>query len=242
MRWKRTLTVVGVHAEGEYGKGRDGRGHRRPGPDHVRQDAVARSSASDGLRKFLLYEPRGAAVHSANVILPSRNPKAALGYVDHGVDGVRAHVGLQHDLHGHGDPGDRHPPDAGAGDAAHAGGARRADRGDLPVRGRAGPPGEVPERAGASSSTSTRRSRSPGLGTVTAGRGLRRHALRARRRGAARASGSRRTRRATSAAVGEKIRAAANEQLRVGPPGRTRGSGTCTITEFMGPFAGRAAA
>ena len=35
----------------------------------------------DGLRKFLLYEPRGAAVHSANLVLPSRNPKAALGYV-----------------------------------------------------------------------------------------------------------------------------------------------------------------
>src|SRR5262245_56559127 len=35
----------------------------------------------DGLRKCLLYEPRGAAVHSADVLLPSRNPKAALGYV-----------------------------------------------------------------------------------------------------------------------------------------------------------------
>jgi proline racemase len=35
----------------------------------------------DGLRKFLLYEPRGAAVHSANLVLPSNHPKAALGYV-----------------------------------------------------------------------------------------------------------------------------------------------------------------
>jgi proline racemase len=35
----------------------------------------------DGLRKFLLYEPRGAAVHSANLVLPSHHPEAALGYV-----------------------------------------------------------------------------------------------------------------------------------------------------------------
>ena len=39
------------------------------------------SRHGDGLRKFLLFEPRGAAVHSANVVLPSSHPKAALGYV-----------------------------------------------------------------------------------------------------------------------------------------------------------------
>jgi proline racemase len=36
---------------------------------------------ADGLRKFLLYEPRGAAVHSANLVLPSHHPEAALGYI-----------------------------------------------------------------------------------------------------------------------------------------------------------------
>lgn len=28
----------------------------------------------DGLRKFLRFEPRGAAVHSANLVLPSSHP------------------------------------------------------------------------------------------------------------------------------------------------------------------------
>jgi proline racemase len=33
----------------------------------------------DGLRKFLLFEPRGADVHSDNLLLPSSHPKAQLG-------------------------------------------------------------------------------------------------------------------------------------------------------------------
>jgi proline racemase len=80
MRWKRTLTVVGVHAEGEYGKVVTGGVVDVPGRtmfDKMRW--LARHD--DGLRKFLLYEPRGAAVHSANLVLPSSDPQAALGYV-----------------------------------------------------------------------------------------------------------------------------------------------------------------
>lgn len=80
MRWKRTLTVVGVHAEGELGKVVVGGVVDVPGRTMF---AKMRHLAEheDGLRKFLLFEPRGAAVHSANVVLPSSNPKAALGYV-----------------------------------------------------------------------------------------------------------------------------------------------------------------
>ena len=80
MRWTRTLTVVGVHAKGEMGKVVIGGVVDVPGRtmfDKMRH--LARHD--DGLRKFLLYEPRGAAVHSANVVLPSRHPKAALGFV-----------------------------------------------------------------------------------------------------------------------------------------------------------------
>jgi proline racemase len=36
---------------------------------------------ADGLRKFLLFEPRGAAVHSANLVLPTSNPRAQVGFV-----------------------------------------------------------------------------------------------------------------------------------------------------------------
>jgi proline racemase len=80
MRWQRTLTVVGVHAEGEYGKVVTGGVVDVPGKtmfDKMRHLC----DHNDGLRKFLLFEPRGAAVHSANLVLPSAHPKAQLGYV-----------------------------------------------------------------------------------------------------------------------------------------------------------------
>ncbi len=80
MRWKRTLTVVGVHAEGEYGKVVVGGVVDVPGNSMFDKMRHLRER-EDGLRKFLLFEPRGAAVHSANVVLPSTNPKAQLGFV-----------------------------------------------------------------------------------------------------------------------------------------------------------------
>ena len=80
MRWKRALTVVGVHAEGEYGKVVTGGVVDVPGKTMFDKMQHLRDH-EDGLRKFLLYEPRGAAVHSANLVLPSNHPKAALGYV-----------------------------------------------------------------------------------------------------------------------------------------------------------------
>ena len=80
MRWQRTLTVVGVHAAGELGKVIVGGVVDVPGEsmfDKMRHLA----QHDDALRKFLLYEPRGAPTHSANLVLPSRHPKAQLGYV-----------------------------------------------------------------------------------------------------------------------------------------------------------------
>ena len=80
MRWKRAVTVVGVHAEGEYGKVVTGGIVDVPGKTMFDKMRYLRDH-DDGLRKFLLFEPRGAAVHSANVVLPSAHPKARLGYV-----------------------------------------------------------------------------------------------------------------------------------------------------------------
>ncbi len=80
MRWKRALTVVGVHAEGEYGKVVTGGIVDVPGRTMFDKMRYFREH-DDGLRRFLLFEPRGAAVHSANVILPSSHPKAQLGFV-----------------------------------------------------------------------------------------------------------------------------------------------------------------
>ena len=80
MRWKRAVTVVGVHAEGEYGKVVTGGIVDVPGKSMFDKMRYLRDH-EDGLRKFLLFEPRGAAVHSANLVLPSSHPKARLGYV-----------------------------------------------------------------------------------------------------------------------------------------------------------------
>jgi len=80
MHWQRVYTVVGVHAEGEYAKVVTGGLVDVPGQTMFDKMRHLRDHA-DGLRKFLLYEPRGAAVHSANLVLPSHHPEAALGYI-----------------------------------------------------------------------------------------------------------------------------------------------------------------
>jgi proline racemase len=80
MRWKRALTVVGVHAEGEYGKVVTGGVVDVPGKTMFDKMKYLRDH-DDDLRRFLLFEPRGAAVHSANLVLPSSNPKAQAGYI-----------------------------------------------------------------------------------------------------------------------------------------------------------------
>ena len=81
MRWQQqALTVVGVHAEGEYGKVVTEGIVDVPGTTMFDKMRHLRDH-SDGLRKFLLFEPRGAAVHSANLVLPSSHPKAQMGYV-----------------------------------------------------------------------------------------------------------------------------------------------------------------
>lgn len=80
MRWKRAFTVVGVHAEGEYGKVITGGVVDVPGKTMFDKMVHLRDH-DDGLRKLCLFEPRGAAVHSCNIVLPSNNPKAQAGYV-----------------------------------------------------------------------------------------------------------------------------------------------------------------
>jgi proline racemase len=80
MHWNRTLTVIGAHAEGEVGKVVTGGVVDVPGETMFDKKRFLEQQ-SDGLRKFLLYEPRGAAVHSANLLLPSNNKEAALGFI-----------------------------------------------------------------------------------------------------------------------------------------------------------------
>ena len=70
MRWSETITVVDCHAQGESGKVVTGGVFDVPGPtmfDKKRHLELHR----DGLRKFLLFEPRGTVNHNANIILPT---------------------------------------------------------------------------------------------------------------------------------------------------------------------------
>ncbi|MGH6720294.1 MAG: proline racemase family protein, partial [Alphaproteobacteria bacterium] len=80
MRWSRTITVVDCHAEGESGKVVTGGVIDVPGATMFDKMRHLRDHRDD-LRKFLLFEPRGTVNHNANIILPSNDPAAAMGFV-----------------------------------------------------------------------------------------------------------------------------------------------------------------
>jgi proline racemase len=80
MRAVRSITVIGAHAEGEVGKVITG-GVLPPPGDSVYAQQQWLMKNHDGLRKFLLYEPRGGAFTHANLVVPAKNPKADAGFI-----------------------------------------------------------------------------------------------------------------------------------------------------------------
>ena len=80
MRSLRTVHVVGAHAEGEVGNVVVGGVVDVPGKTMFEKMEHLRDH-DDGLRRSLLFEPRGAVNHAVNVLLPTSNPKADLGFV-----------------------------------------------------------------------------------------------------------------------------------------------------------------
>ncbi|MEV0742141.1 proline racemase family protein [Streptomyces sp. NPDC050549] len=80
MRFSRTLNVVDAHAEGESGKVVVGGIGPVPGESAFGKMRYFEEH-HDRLRKLLLQEPRGAMWHNANVVLPSNNPQADVGYI-----------------------------------------------------------------------------------------------------------------------------------------------------------------
>lgn len=80
MRWSRTITVVDCHAEGEIGKVVTGGVIGVPGRTMFEKMRYLEQHR-DGLRKFLLFEPRGTVNHNANIILPTENSAAQMGFV-----------------------------------------------------------------------------------------------------------------------------------------------------------------
>jgi proline racemase len=80
MRWTRTITVVDCHAEGESGQVVVGGVPPIPG-ETVFDKRVFLQDQADELRRMILFEPRGAPHHNANILVASNHPDAKMGYV-----------------------------------------------------------------------------------------------------------------------------------------------------------------
>ncbi|MGE8064935.1 proline racemase family protein [Pseudomonas sp. NPDC089569] len=80
MRFKQVLSVVDCHAEGESGKVIVGGVGQVPGQTMF-DKRVHLENHMDHIRKLVLFEPRGAVWHNANIVLPSNHPEADMGYV-----------------------------------------------------------------------------------------------------------------------------------------------------------------
>lgn len=80
MRWNRSLNVVDSHCEGEIGRVITGGVGQVPGQTMFDKKLWLERNL-DEIRQMILYEPRGAVWHNANIILPSNHPDAVMGYV-----------------------------------------------------------------------------------------------------------------------------------------------------------------
>lgn len=74
------IGVIGCHAEGEVGRVVIA-GVSPPPGDTVFAQMRHLALHDDGLRKFLLFEPRGGAFVHANLIVPAKDPKADAGFI-----------------------------------------------------------------------------------------------------------------------------------------------------------------
>jgi proline racemase len=79
MRARRTLTVVGCHAGGEVGNVVVGGVLPPPGDTVFERMQALR--ADDSLRRLLLREPRGSVAVHANLVVPSSRPDCAAGFI-----------------------------------------------------------------------------------------------------------------------------------------------------------------
>jgi proline racemase len=80
MQFSRVLNVVDCHAEGESGKVIVGGVGHVPG-ETMFDKREHLEAHMDEIRRLVLFEPRGAVWHNANIVLPSNHPEAQMGYV-----------------------------------------------------------------------------------------------------------------------------------------------------------------
>jgi proline racemase len=92
MRWSRMITVVGAHAEGEVGRVVTGGLVGVPGATML--DKMRHLNGTDDrIRRFALFEPRGCAQMSVNLLLPPTHAGADAGFLVMQADGCHAMSG-----------------------------------------------------------------------------------------------------------------------------------------------------
>ena len=92
MRWGKMLTVVGAHAEGEIGRVLTGGVIDLPG-ESVLEKLHRLNADRDDLRRFVLYEPRGCAQMTTNLLLPPSHPQADAAFIPMQADASHAMSG-----------------------------------------------------------------------------------------------------------------------------------------------------
>lgn len=80
MKWSRSVSVVGCHAEGEVGRVITGGVLPPPGNTLFEQKTYLEEQG-DELRRFLIQEPRGGVFVHCNLLLPPRSPGAQAGFI-----------------------------------------------------------------------------------------------------------------------------------------------------------------
>ena len=80
MRFSRMIHVVGVHTAGELNEVITGGVIDVPGRTMFDKMLYLQNEA-DGMRQFLLHEPRGKVAQCVNLVLPATNAEADLGFI-----------------------------------------------------------------------------------------------------------------------------------------------------------------
>ena len=88
MRWQKTLQMIEAHAEGEVGRVVTGGVINIPG-DSMLDKMNYINNVDDSLRRFLVFEPRGQAQMSTNLLFPSTIEGADAGMIV--LQGDKAH-------------------------------------------------------------------------------------------------------------------------------------------------------
>lgn len=92
MRWSRTVTVIDAHAEGEIGRVITGGVVTVPGRTML-EKLRHLNTTDDAIRRFALFEPRGSAQMSANLLLPPTRSDADAGFLVMQADACHAMSG-----------------------------------------------------------------------------------------------------------------------------------------------------